>query len=396
MSNDAPLWLDGVNVLDLSAMLPGPFATMLLGDMGAEVVKIERHWGADYARGVEPRVDDMSAYFAALNRNKRSLVLNLDREGGDEVFADLIEWADVLVESFRPGALDDLGADWESVRAIDPEIVYCSISGYGQDGPDTQRAGHDLNYMARAGLLDQNGRFEGDPVVPGFQVADVAGGLYAALNIMGALLHRERHDDAGGQHLDVSLTESALSLHLPMLAGIDAGASDERGTGLLGGGSPLYNVYRTADDRHLAVAPLEPHFASTFLEVLRDIEALDNDVIDDVFSDAYEMGEPGESRHAMAEIIERRTLEEWMELFEGRDVCCEPVQSPEDVLEDQLFEARDVFFELAGVRHGRTPVTPEARAHSPAPEMGEHTDEILSSLGYSEEEVERLRESEVV
>ena len=400
MSETSDLWLDGLRVLDVTTMLPGPFTTMLLGDMGAEVIKVESRWAADATRVVPPKVEGTSTYFAALNRNKRSIVLDLKSDEGRTIGRELVETADILVESFRPGVMERLGLDYETVSELRPDIVYCSISGYGQDGPDAERAGHDINYMARAGLLHQNGAFEGPPVVPGFQVADLAGGLYAATKILGALLHRARQpdDETSGGHLDISLTESALSLYLPMLAGVDAGASAERGAGQLSGGLPTYDVYRTSDDRYLAIGALEVGFALKLLQYLdEELDVFEGTKPDfDLFGATPSEMTPGEGREALAEVFARRQRDEWLDLLGDKDFCCEPVQSPEEVLEDQLFEARDVFFELAGVQHGRTPLTPSDRDHAPPPELNEHADEILDELGYSEDEVESLREGDVL
>lgn len=380
-------WLEDVRVLDLTRLLPGPFATVLLGDMGADVLKVEQPGGGDYARHYPPRVDGVSTFFAAVNRNKRSMTLNLKTDRGVEILEQLVREADVLLESFRPEVMERLGVGHDRLRSINPELISCAITGFGADGPDADRAGHDLGYIARAGLLEQNARAGERPVVPGFQIADIAGGgLYAALAVVGALYRRERTGE--GEYLDISMTEGALSLHLPVQAAAGAGEAAEPGEGMLTGGIPAYDVYETADGGYLAVGALEPKFWSRLVELIDAPELV---------ADGHDRGESGEeTRERLAEIFAQKSRGEWVELFEGEDVCCEPVQSPAEVAEDQLFEAREVFFELAGIRHTRTPVTPPERDHAPAPGLGEHNEEVLAELGYDDGDIEEFVDQGVV
>ncbi|MFW5968660.1 MAG: CaiB/BaiF CoA transferase family protein [Persicimonas sp.] len=380
-------WLEGVKVLDLSRLLPGPFCTMLLADMGADVLKIEAPEGGDYARYYPPVEGEYGAFFAAVNRNKRSMTLDLKDERGVGVFERLVEEADVVVESFRPGVMERLGIDYERLCNINEGIVFCSISGYGQDGPMRERAGHDLNYMARAGLLEQNGRAGDAPVVPGFQVADLAGGaLYAALGITSALYGRERTGE--GARLDISMTEGAMSLHLPLQAAIAAGEEQPRGEGMLTGGRASYNVYETKDGEYLAVAALEPKFWMGFVQAIDAPELADAGMA---------TGEEAQAaRERVAEVIGAKNLKYWLRVFEEIDVCVEAVRSPEEVLEDELFRAREMFFELAGYHQTRTPLTPVEREHAPPPGHGEHSREVLDEVGFSAEEIEVLEGDGVV
>ena len=247
------------------ALVPGPFCTLLLADMAADVIKVEDTRGGDYARYYPPMVGDFGAFFASVNRNKRSITLNLKSAEGVEIARKLAAESDVVIESFRPGVMANLGVGYDDLKAVNPSLVYCSISGYGQTGPFAKRAGHDLNYMAHAGLLDQNGATS--PNVPGFQLADIAGGaLYAALGITSALFRRER--TGVGAHLDISMTEGALSLAIPALATISAGGEAPRGQGMLTGGIAAYNVYETRDERYLAVGSLEPKFWAGFVQAI--------------------------------------------------------------------------------------------------------------------------------
>ena len=381
--------LTGVKVLDLTRLLPGPFCTMLLADMGADVVKIEHPQGGDYARYQPPLSGNsgQSVFFAAINRNKRSLTLNLKREEGQQVLQDLACGADVLVEGFRPGVMDRLGLGPATLRGLNPELVVCSISGYGQDGALAKRAGHDLNFIARAGVLERNAPRGGHPTAPGVQIADLAGGaLYAALGITTALY--ARCHTGRGRHLDISMAEGALSLMIPTLAQTAAGQRAAQGDDILTGGLPCYDVYPTADDRFLSVAPLEPKFWRGFVEAIGR---------PDLAGDGLSGGERGEEvRQQVARVLRQKTLAQWQEHFAAHDVCVEPVLTPQEVLEDELFRARQMFFELAGVQHCRTPLTPLDRLHEPAPTLGQHTSEILGALGWEEGDVQRLREQGVV
>jgi crotonobetainyl-CoA:carnitine CoA-transferase CaiB-like acyl-CoA transferase len=385
--SDDELWLSDLKVLDLSRLLPGPFCTLLFADMGADVIKIEALSGGDYARYYPPMSGEYGAFFAGINRNKRSMTLNLKDEEGVFILQKLVEEADVLVESFRPGVMERLCLGYETLSDINEGLIYCSISGYGQSGPMKQRAGHDLNYLARAGLLEQNGRKGDMPVVPGFQLADIAGGaLYAAVGILSALHRRDR--TGKGAHVDISMSEGALSLHLPLHSMIAAGQPQPRGEGMLTGGLPCYNIYETKDEQFLAVGALEPKFWMGF------VQAID---APDIAGDGMSTGEKGEATYQkVAEVLGEKTLEKWLRVFDNVDVCVEPVRSPADVLDDELFKAREMFFDIAGVHQTRTPLTPKGRDHEAAPGLGEHTDDVLGDLGYGDEAVERLREGGVV
>lgn len=368
-------WLSDLKILDLSRLLPGPFCTLILADMGAQVLKIEDPSGGDYARYFPPLLGDagVSGFFAGLNRNKRSMTLNLKTPEAVEIVQQLVLDADILVESFRPGVMQRLGLGHAQLSALNPRLIYCSISGYGQHGPMSQRAGHDLNYMARSGLLQQNGTGE-MPSMPGFQVADIAGGtLYAAVGILGALHKRGRTGE--GSHLDISMTDGALSLHLPLHAAAAAGQPPRRGAEMLNGGLPCYNIYATRDQKYLAVAALEPKFWSAFVQVIGAPHLV---------SHGMDAGSAGaETYREVADILAQKTRQEWAAIFETADVCVEPILSPQEALEDALFQARERFFEVAGTPQTRTPLTPLERQHTRAPDLGEHTEEVLAELGLS-------------
>ncbi|TXD39678.1 CoA transferase [Lujinxingia vulgaris] len=380
-------FLKGVKVLDLSRLLPGPFASLLLADMGADVLKIEDPRGGDYARYYPPLVDGVGAFYASVNRNKRSMTLDLKCAQGREVLERLLEDRDVLLESFRPGVMARLGLDPQGLRERFPGLVICSVSGFGQSGPARDRAGHDLNFVARAGLLDQNARAGEAPVVPGYQVADLAGGaLYAALGICGALFARSRSGE--GAWLDISMSEGALSLMAPAIAMRAAGEAMAPGQGMLSGGLPCYRVYETADGRYMAVAALEPKFWEALIGALKKPELSGRGMLS---------GEDGEEVAAeLASIFRSQPQSHWEQMLGEVDCCVEPVRELGELVDDAIYQARNVFFELQGVRQVRSPVRVVAdgndvAAHRPAPEHGEHTEEVLNALGYTSEAIDALR-----
>lgn len=370
MSYSPEPWLRGVRVLDFSRLLPGPFCTLLLADMGANVIKVEDTRGGDYARYYPPYAPrGYGAFFASLNRNKRGVAVDLKDADGVAALESLVPRADVVVESFRPGVMERLGLGYERLKELNPGLVYCAITGYGQDGPMAQRAGHDINYLALSGLLEQTGARHGAPVVPGFQLADIAGGgLYAALGIVSALYRREQSGE--GSFLDISMTEGALSLHAPFHGNVRANAAaPERGDGMLTGGVPCYGVYETADGAFLSVGALEPKFWSPFVRALG---------LDELATDNLASGERGASvRARVAEAIKARDAASWLELCAELDVCCEVVRSPSEALEEELFRARQMFIQVGGGVQTRTPLTSLELEHKPAPLLGEHTRRIL-------------------
>lgn len=380
-------FLDGLRVIDLSRLLPGPFATMLLADMGADVIKVEDPHRGDYARYYPPMVGMSSAFFHGLNRNKRAVTVDLKKPEGTELLARLLATADVLVESFRPGVLDRLGFGKERLQEQFPELVVCSITGYGQSGQKRDHAGHDINYLALSGLLNANGSADGPPQVPGFQVADIAGGaLYGALGVVSALYRRTKTRQ--GAYLDISMTEGAMSLMIPTIARHAAGSKDARGQGMLSGGLPSYQIYATADGRHLAVGALEPKFWNPFVELIGASHLQGQSMIG---------GERGEAIAAeLTEIIGRRTLAEWMATFGDADICVEPIQDLDEVLASTLHKTRQAFFELQGITHVATPLTARDVEHRPPPQLGAHNEQIYGELGVTDEELAAYDADDVI
>ena len=377
--------LDGVRVLDLSRLLPGPFLTMVLADMGADVVKVEDPRVGDYMRQIPPAKAGMSGRFLAVNRGKRSLALDLKSEAGRDAFLKMVERADVVIESFRPGVMARLGVGWDALERRNPRVVLCSISGYGQVGPYVERAGHDLNYIGLAGVLAMSGAAAGAPAMPGVQDADLAGGaLWGATAVLGALVGRGR--TGRGAHLDISMTEGALALLCAEMGNVDSGADlPTRGSATLNGGLACYGVYQTGDGKYLSVGALEPKFWLAFNRAIgrrEDVSEL--------------VGPPERQDKVRAEvqaILRTRSRDEWAEILAPHDCCCEPVLEMDEVLAHPLHRARQVFTHVAAggeqVLQVRTPVGP-ARTDRLAPRLGEHSREVLAQYGFDDGEIRAL------
>jgi crotonobetainyl-CoA:carnitine CoA-transferase CaiB-like acyl-CoA transferase len=380
--------LAGVRVLDLTRLLPGPFATWVLADLGADVVKVEDPRGGDWLRWLPPLRGEQSDAYHALNRSKRSVALDLRNPAGAAALRRLAARADAVVESFRPGVLDRLGAGFEALRAANPRIVLCSITGYGQDGPYAARAGHDLDYCAFAGVLAANGPPE-RPLPLGVQVADVAGGAWPAVaGILAAILRARATGE--GAHVDVSMTEGALAM-LSLVSGIaeGRGAAIARGRELLNGGAACYGVYRTQDGRFVALGALEPKFFEAFCAAVGR---------PDLAPRQLEEGGAG-PRAELEAIFAARTRDAWEAFAAEHDVCLAPVLEGDEPREDPQLRARGAFVDVRAPREGRairaiaSPVRlrGEAAAPRPAPSLGEHAEEVLREAGFSADEVAALR-----
>jgi crotonobetainyl-CoA:carnitine CoA-transferase CaiB-like acyl-CoA transferase len=380
--------LAGVRVLDLTRYIPGPFCTMLLADLGADVVKVEEPPFGDPTRAVPPAAGDDSAAHAALNRGKRSIVVDLRKDDGAAVVRRLAQRADVLVETFRPGTLARRGLGADALLAESPRLVYCSLTGYGQDGPLAARAGHDVDYAARGGFLGSNRAAEGRPVLPAAQVADMTGALLATIGILAALQARER--TGSGQLVDVSMLDAILTLmSVPATRLLAGGAVANELTGT----HACYNVYRCRDGRSLAVGALEPKFWEALCRALGH---------EDRIGLQWARGPEREGTiDLLARTFAAKDRDEWMRELEAADCCVEPVLDLEEAFaqpqarravgEQPSGEAR-LRTVVAPLRLGGTPLA----SPRPAPRLGEHTDAVLAEAGYAGEEIEALRRAGVL
>ena len=363
--------LAGIRVVDFSTLLPGPLASLILAEAGAEVVKVERPGDGDELRGYEPQFGAVSAGFALLNRGKRSIALDLKANGARERLLPLLRAADVLIEQFRPGVMDRLGLGFAALATLNPRLIYCSITGYGQSGSKVQMAGHDLNYLAETGLLRLAAGPDGAPVVPPTLIADIAGGSYpAVLNILLAL--RARDASGRGCHLDIAMTDHLFALMWWALGqGFAAGRWPRPGAELLTGGSPRFQIYPTSDGRFLAAAPLEERFWERFAELI-GLEAPHRD----------DRRDPVASKARIAEIIRGHDAAHWQARFAGADVCCTAVASLEEAVRDPHFVGRGLFAHvLSDGAGGSMPALPvplaplfRAAAEKTCPALGEGND----------------------
>jgi alpha-methylacyl-CoA racemase len=381
--------LSGIRVLDLTRLLPGPFCSLLLADMGADVIKVEEPGRGDYMRWYPPLRGEQSVSFNAINRNKRSVTLNLKSERGRLLFLDLVKTADVVLEGNRPGVMDRLGLGWSVLSAANPELVLCSITGYGQTGPYVDRAGHDLNYMSIAGAVSLNRAPGASPHPLGVQVADLGGGAQAAATaILAALVSVQR--GGSGRHLDVSMMDGALTwLASPLALVEEEGEAPHGAAHRLTGRYACYRVYECKDGRFMSVGALEPKFWEALCRELGR---------EDLVADQYLEGdEQDRLQRELEAIFLTRTRDEWAARLDGPDLCCEPVLELDEVAAHPQVKARG----LIEVRPTGLEVAPPVRVREdwrrlPPPGLGEHTGDVLSEVGVDPDELERLRAEGVV
>ncbi len=388
--------LEGIRVLDFSRMLPGPFCSMLLGDFGAEVTKIESPLLKDF-------VDDSELWKAVrtvsvmTDRNKKSMTLNLKSEEGKQIFHKMAQTADVLLEGFRPGVMERLGLSYEIVNKINPGIIYCSISSYGQDGPCRTKPGHDVNFLGTSGILDITGKANEIPAMPGIPIGDIGGGgMVAAIAILLALLWREK--TGRGQYIDISMLDGLISFMLPIFARyLYENDTSPRGESLMTGGYAAYNVYETLDGKYISLGNSEPqHWANFCKEIRRE----------DLIEHQYTRGEKGKEIYSfLCDLFKTKARNEWIRDLEDKDICISAVNTIDEVLSDPQIQQRRLLEEIyhpasrrkiqilrAPMKMSETP----GQIKTPAPEIGQHTKEILASLGYAEAEILRLHEEKIV
>lgn len=379
-----PLALARYRMLDLSRQLPGPYCSMLLADLGMDVVTV-----------CAPN-DPLGMGIPLLGRNKRSLSLNLKAPEGREIFQRLARDADVVLEGGRPGGAARLGVDYATLREINRRLVYCSISGYGQDGPYRNRVGHDVNYLGFAGVLDAVGSTGGPPAIPGVQIADIGGGaLMAAVGILSALLAREQTGE--GQLVDISMMDGAFAWQVINLFRLLAeGLVPERGATMLTGRYPCYAVYETADGRHVTVGALEPHFWRRLCQELGLPEFADRQFA--------EGAEAAEMFRVFGAKFREQTMAAWVDRLADLDICFGPVARLDEAIDDAQIRHRGMMVETIDTqgRTRRTLGNPIRLSATPAtirtapPEFGAHTAEILGKLGYSAADVDGLRTRGVI
>ena len=396
--------LEGIKVLDMSRLAPGPFCTMLLSDFGAEVLLVEAppHLVSRRPPG-EPAERDAEAEAAAarvlrhdaLRRNKRSIVLNLREDAGRQIFYRLCEDADVVLEGFRPGVVERLGVDYETLSRINPGIVYCSLSGYGQDGPYRMMVGHDINYISVAGALGAIGRPGQKPAIPLNILADYAGGgTMAAFSVAAALMARER--SGRGQYIDLALSDGVLYLLAAAVSRMLAGGEPPRpGASTYSGANPHYDVYETADGGYISLGTQEAHFWENLCEVVgrEDFKSLQHDT-----------NRHPEIRAHLEATFRQRTRDEWFEQLKETDLCISPVYALDEAIEDPHNRHRGMLSSVAGpggeqvAQIGVGPKLSETpgRPKTVGPSAGEQTDEVLASLGYGAERIEELRTAGIV
>jgi crotonobetainyl-CoA:carnitine CoA-transferase CaiB-like acyl-CoA transferase len=390
--------LDGIKVLDLSRLAPGPYCSMLLADFGAEVLLVEAIPGSSKKLGSGPQSGKegaaRAAAYNALGRGKRSIALNLKNTEARKIFLELVDDADVVLEGFRPGVVERLGVDYETISTRNPGIVYCSLSGFGQNGPYSDLVGHDINYISIGGGLGVIGRPGTAPAIPVNILADFAGGgLFAAFSICIALLSKQ--NTGKGQYIDMAMSDGVLSLMTSAFAGFFASGTPLRpGEGFLTGARPWYDTYQCSDGRWFSIGSIEPHFYNSLCQVLETEEYLEHQHNEKLYP---------EMKEKFAEIFLTKTAEAWMDIMSKHDICASPVLEQENVPTNPHNIAREMILELEtsiGLvqQIGIAPKlsgTP-GKVSKTAPLVGEDTTQILIELGYSTEQIKKLQLAEVI
>ena len=375
--------LEGVTVLDFTAMLPGAICTLYLADLGADVTKIEPPETGEAARG--PKGTPPGGIFHVTNRNKRSVTANLKSAEGVAVVRALVAEADIVVEGFRPGVMARLGLGYDDLKTINPRLVYCSITGFGQHGPLADKAGHDITYQSHAGVTGQNVIDGSRPSPGGVPIADLAGGsLTSAVGILAALFDAQRTGE--GRHIDIAMTDAAMALNVAAQSSRETfgGRDPQPGRDILSGGLPCYNTYRTADGRYLAVGALEPKFWQAFCTALERPDLLPH---------GWDMGDKRDAAVArIAEVIEAKTLAAWTEIFADVDACVAPVLTLEESLSHANTRARGMVRKVSGGGASTTQFALPIRmsdfefaVRCPPPRLGEHDDDVRAALGRQDE-----------
>ncbi len=400
--------LENILIIDLSRMLPGPYCSMILADLGAEVIRVEN---PKFPYGNPPPFYQkgryrVSAFNTILMRNKKSMALNLKKKEGRDIFYKLVKDADVVLETFRPGVVDDLEIDYNTISKINNGIIYCSLSGYGQDGPYRRRAGHDLNYVGLCGILDLNRerKVYGNenqkrkPIVPGIQAADIGGGLMATIAILGAVIEREKNPNRDGQYIDVAMLDISFSF-MPMAAAFHF-SKDKKGMIIpenpLHGSAPYYQTYETMDNKYLSVGAIEMKFWYQLCEGLgrEDLK--------------LKQGASGKEREKVFKEVQneflKKTQAEWMEIFKDMDACVAPIKDFGEACEDPQIKARNMVVKqmhpkigeiknvASPIKYSRTTLSIKTLA----PKVGGQTKTILASLGFSKMDIKEFKKNGII
>lgn len=385
--------LTSLKVLDFSALLPGPFGTLILADLGADVLRVESPTRPDMVRMLPPMDENISAVHGYLNRSKRSVAVDLKKPEGVELIKQLVKDYDIVVEQFRPGVMSRLGVGYDTLKEINPGLIYCAITGYGQDGPYRDRAGHDMNYLSIAGMTGYNGRRDSGPAPMAFQVADVAGGsCHAVMAILAAVIHRQQTGE--GQFVDISMTDAAFALHaLSAPQALVGGEDPELERTQLNGGS-FYDCYETSDGRWFSVGGLEPQFFMQFCQAIGrpDLAGRGLAMAPEIVA---------EVKSGIAEAMKQKTFSEWQDIFAEIDSCTEPVLTLTEAISHPQIQARNMVVDVptpsgASQKQIASPfkfsvTQPEYRRTGG--QLGEHTAEVLAEQGFSEQDIEALKKT---
>jgi alpha-methylacyl-CoA racemase len=385
--------LSGLKILDFSTLLPGPYATQLLADMGAEVLRVEAPSRPDLLKMMPPMAGKVSAAHASINRNKKSIAIDLKHASAKAIIADLLSEYDIVIEQFRPGVMARLGLGFKQLSEIQNKLIYCSITGYGQTGPYKDRAGHDINYLALSGLASYSGRKDTGPVLSGTQIADIAGGSHhAVMAILASVIQRSA--TGKGQYLDISMSDAALALNTMFGAGAVVSKKDPTCGGEMLNGGLFYDYYETQDGRYLSIGSLEPNFAAGLLSEL-ELQSFMNKIADPRPESQRAL------REAITDKIKSQAMSHWQTVFAAIDVCVEPVLTLNEAAANEHFVARGMITTATDNDGNSIPQINSAlpfrrEMHQAGAQLGEHTTSALAEVGYDSDAIEALRSAKCI
>lgn len=383
--------LSQLNILDFSTLLPGPYASLLMADMGANVLRVESPTRPDLVRALPPQdASGQSAAHSYLNRNKQAIALDLKQPAAVDIVKKLLGEYDIVLEQFRPGVMDRLGLGYEQLKAINPRLIYCSITGYGQTGPLKDRAGHDINYLALSGVADYSRRQGERPVPQGVQIADIAGGSHhAVMGILAAVIEREHTGQ--GQHVDISMTDCAFSLNAMFASGYLGGEVEPKAESTMLNGGSFYDYYATKDARYMSVGSLEPPFLMQLCQTLgiqQHIAKAGSQKPDDI----------AQFKAVMTEAFLQQDFAYWCDVFAQLDCCVEPVLTFAEACDTEQAQSRSwtKVAQASGIKQLSNPIMKDHEIHKTGGKIGSDSVQILGSLGFSELEIEQLKQHKVV